>query len=200
MNTLLFCFLTLGFSSIALAQSHSKDMSPDKHSNYRGEETRAIKSLSMNDIEELQRGAGWGLAKAAELNGVPGPLHLLELKSEIDLTAIQINKLTEIFDQMRAKAIESGKELVEQERQLDELFRSELPSQAQLNEQLSIIGQLRTKLRSIHLSAHLKTPAILTKHQIKQYNELRGYKNADPCKNIPEGHSEEMWKRHNGCE
>jgi len=35
---------------------------------YAGEEHRAIKSLSDEDIAELRRGGGWGLAKAAELN------------------------------------------------------------------------------------------------------------------------------------
>lgn len=52
---------------------------------YAGLETRAIKSLSDADIETLRQGGGWGLALAAELNGVPGPAHLLELKDEIGL-------------------------------------------------------------------------------------------------------------------
>lgn len=39
---------------------------------------RGIKSLSAADIAELRRGGGWGLAKAAKLNGLPGPVHLLE--------------------------------------------------------------------------------------------------------------------------
>jgi hypothetical protein len=54
------------------------------------EEKREIKSLSATDIEELQNGKGWGLAKAAELNGVPGPARLLEMKDETDLSAEQI--------------------------------------------------------------------------------------------------------------
>ena len=53
---------------------------------YVGQDTRPIKSLSADDILELRRGGGWGLAKAAELNGMPGPAHLLELKDEIPLS------------------------------------------------------------------------------------------------------------------
>lgn len=60
------------------------------HTPYMGEERRAIKSLSEEDIAELRRGGGWGLAKAAELNGLPGPLHLLELRDEIALVPEQI--------------------------------------------------------------------------------------------------------------
>ena len=38
------------------------------------------------DIGELGRGGGRGLARAAELNGMPGPLHLLELEDAVPLT------------------------------------------------------------------------------------------------------------------
>ena len=40
---------------------------------YAGLETRAIKSLSDEDIAELRRGGGWGLALPAVLSGLPGP-------------------------------------------------------------------------------------------------------------------------------
>jgi hypothetical protein len=35
---------------------------------------------------------------------------------------------------------------------------------------------------------------------VKLYNELRGYTSNDPCKNVPEGHDPDMWKRHHNCE
>jgi hypothetical protein len=37
------------------------------------------------------------LAKAAELNGVPGPAHLLEMKEKIDLSAEQIRVIEDIY-------------------------------------------------------------------------------------------------------
>ena len=39
-------------------------------STYAGMEARWIKSLSPEDLQELWRGGGWGLALPAELNGV----------------------------------------------------------------------------------------------------------------------------------
>jgi hypothetical protein len=48
--------------------------SPVGQTPYAGMQNRAIKSLSDNDINELRRGGGWGLALAAELNGMPAPL------------------------------------------------------------------------------------------------------------------------------
>ena len=53
-------------------------------------QSRAIKSLSESDIQELRRGGGWGLALPAELNGMPGPVHLLELKDQIPLATDQV--------------------------------------------------------------------------------------------------------------
>src|SRR5210317_2643476 len=75
-------------------------------SSYAGQEDREIKSLSESDIEELKNGRGWGLAKAAELNGVPGPAHLLEMKSEIALSKDQVKKIEAIYKEMKRKAIE----------------------------------------------------------------------------------------------
>ena len=63
------------FTVIAASES-------DYKSKYMGQEKREIKSLSNEDIKELRTGAGWGLAKAAELNGLPGPKHVLEMKKE----------------------------------------------------------------------------------------------------------------------
>jgi hypothetical protein len=74
------------FTGAALAQHGGHGPA----SPYAGEQTRAIKSLSQDDIAELRRGGGWGLAKAAELNGVPGPAHLLELKDDIPLNEEQV--------------------------------------------------------------------------------------------------------------
>ena len=64
---------------LALSAVVFSDYARSQHahnSEYVGEERRQIKSLSDDDISELRQGGGWGLAKAAELNGVPGPAHL----------------------------------------------------------------------------------------------------------------------------
>ena len=49
------------------------------HSHYASMQSRDIKALSASDIEGLRAGRGMSLALAAELNGYPGPLHVLEL-------------------------------------------------------------------------------------------------------------------------
>ena len=168
-------------------------------SHYAGQESRTIKSLSADDIAELRAGAGWGLAKAAELNGVPGPKHLLEMKDEINLSDEQIAAIEALYSEMNAAAVTLGETLIAQEQQLELRFQNDIPNESELESLLSEIGKTRSALRFVHLAAHLKTPDIVSREQIDQYNQLRGYSSADPCQNIPEGHNPEMWKKHNGC-
>ncbi|MBT8347665.1 MAG: hypothetical protein HKP52_02735 [Desulfofustis sp.] len=174
--------------------------SHDSHrSEYAGEEHREIKSLSEADIDELRDGGGWGLALAAELNGVPGPVHLLEMKKEIRLSPEQIGQIEALFEQMRGQAIELGTTLIDLERELNSQFAEGTINEKLLRDLLEQIAQVRAQLRFVHLSTHLKTPDILTTEQIARYNELRGYSSDDPCTNIPAGHDPEMWKKHNNC-
>jgi len=116
------------------------------------------------------------------------------------LDQLQTKQIQKLFDKMQSEAMATGRKLVEQEKRLDERFKSDIPSSAELEELLNEIGATRSKLRFVHLDTHLKTPDILTAEQIEKYNELRGYTGDDPCENIPEGHPEEMWKKHNNCE
>ncbi len=168
-------------------------------SKYAGQEKRAVKSLSSDDIKELQRGGGWGLAKAAELNGYPGPSHLLEMKGRISLTSEQVTIIETSYKQMKARAIELGERLITQEQALENLFQNGSVNPDTLRSSLTKIENTRMELRYTHLVTHLETPEILSKNQIEKYNALRGYSNPDPCAQAPEGHDAEMWLRHNGC-
>ena len=172
---------------------------PSHKSKYAGEEKREIKSLSAADIEELQNGKGWGLAKAAELNGVPGPVHLLEMKEEIDLNAEQIRAIKDLYSKMKQEAVPLGLELIELERELNNHFANRTITDEILRQILQKIAQVHRQLRYVHLSTHLKTPDILQSEQIILYNKLRGYSSDDPCENVPKGHDPEMWKKHNNC-
>ena len=165
---------------------------------YAGMQNRAIKSLSDNDIKELRRGGGWGLALSAELNGMPGPAHMLELKDQIALNLDQVAKTQALLDDMRKAAIPTGERLIAAELALENAFAKGAVEEASLRRLLAEAESARTELRFIHLSQHYKTVQFLKPEQIKRYNILRGYAE-DPCKNIPAGHNPEMYKRHMGC-
>ena len=181
--------------AVAVAQqhSHSGHATP-----YAGLETRAIKSLSDSDIEELRRGGGWGLALAAELNGMPGPAHLLELKDEIPLSPEQAAAIETIFQQMKADAISAGERLIAAEQAIEDAFRAGSLEKDELRRLIGEAEAARAELRYIHLSRHLETPPLLTSVQIERYKILRGYGD-DPCASVPEGHDPAMWRLHNGC-
>ena len=167
---------------------------------YAGEQERVIKSLSVEDVDDLLNGRGWGLAKPAELNGVPGPAHLLEMQSEIALSGAQISAIQAIWSRMNQKARELGEHYVTLEKELNERFATGQVNSAQLQALLVEIGAVQTELRYTYLGAHLEARPILKPAQVLLYNQLRGYSNDDPCQNIPAGHNPDMWKKHNNCE
>ena len=195
MNRLVKSVLLLMFSLFVVVnanQTHS--------SKYKGQESRAIKSLSQDDIVELKKGGGWGLAKAAELNGYPGPSHLLKMKDKINLSSEQEAKIEVIFKNMKENAMVFGEKLIFLEKELNDSFSNKTISDTKLKTYVKDIMEVRSQLRLVHLSTHLQTPKILTQKQIDLYNGLRGYsKTVNPCDNMPEGHDVGIWKKHNGC-
>lgn len=181
-------------SAMTKAQHSDHESSP-----YAGLQDRDIKSLSAKDVDDIRKGSGWGLALSAELNGLPGPAHLLELKDELDLSPVQVAQIQTLFDDMRSEAITAGEAFIEAERALSIAFQNESLDQAQLTKLVASAAQARGNLRNIHLARHLMTPAILSPDQIRRYGVLRGYQD-DPCAAVPEGHNADMWRRHNNCE
>lgn len=172
-----------------------------QHSHYKGMESRDIKTLSEQDIEELRRGGGWGLALPAELNGVPGPAHLLELKDVIPLTAEQVAITEALFEQMKEAAVHAGEKLIQAERDIEKIFAERSVTEQSLLESLQAAESARTELRFIHLSQHYETLQYLSDEQIQTYNQLRGYDSPSnsACDQVPEGHDPVMYRRHMGC-
>jgi Spy/CpxP family protein refolding chaperone len=187
-------------AALILSPVCSVQTTAQQRSQYAGQEKRKIKSLSASDIEQLSQGRGWGLARVAELNGYPGPVHLIEMKDKIGLTKEQLLAVEKLYAEMKARAVPLGLKLIELEKQLDDSFAGGSINEEKLKDLLELIAAVRRDLRLVHVSTHLKTPAILTREQIEKYNRLRGYDTKDPCRNIPAGHDPEMWKKHNGCQ
>lgn len=143
---------------------------------YAGEEKREIKSLSQDDVDELLRGGGWGLAKAAEMNGMPGPAHVLDMASELGLSPEQIERTRVIRDAMRREAKALGQRFVAEEAALETRFREGDIAEQELGTRMSGIEALRSKLRIVHLSAHIEMTRILSAEQAERYAALRGYR------------------------
>lgn len=142
---------------------------------YAGLQDRPIKALSAEQIEGLKAGRGMGFALAAELNGYPGPMHVLELADELALNPGQRARTQALFEEMRAITSQYGRELVEAERALDQAFAEQRITEDSLAGMLHRIAELQRDIRKEHLATHLRQTELLTPEQVATYNRLRGY-------------------------
>jgi hypothetical protein len=101
-----FIFVMIAVPSVVFGQGHHP---------YAGLEQRAVKALSEQQIADLKAGRGMGLALPAELNGYPGPSHVLENADALGLSAEQRDRTKNLFDTMKAEAVPVGEQLIEQE-------------------------------------------------------------------------------------
>jgi Spy/CpxP family protein refolding chaperone len=155
--------------------SHDSTATPNAATPYAGQQLREIKSLSNQEQQDLLEGKGMGLAKAAELNGFPGPMHTLEHAEALKLSAEQKSKTQGLLQTHKSAVKALGKQLVEVERALDLQFSSAQITSETLTQLTQKIGQLQAQIRAEHLKTHLEQTALLTKSQIEQYGVLRGY-------------------------
>lgn len=134
-----------------------------------------VKSLSTDELSALLDGRGMGMARPAELNGYPGPAHVLELASQLELDTGQLAGTQEIFARMQRTAKTDGAALIQAERGLDALYAAKTATRGNVQAQLAKIEKIRAHLRGVHLNAHLEESTLLTPHQRMRYAELRGY-------------------------
>ena len=160
---------------IALGPAARAALAQEGLSPYADETDREIKALSPDEIAGLLDGAGLGLAKAAELNGIPGPRHVLELTAGLNLSDEQRARVQVVYDRMHAEAVELGALIVELERELDRGFADQWLTSEEVERLMSEIGSARGRLRATHLVAHLETAEVLSPAQIARYGHLRGY-------------------------
>ena len=142
---------------------------------YVGKEGQVIKALSEERVQQFLNGDGMGFALSAELNQYPGPKHVIELHDQLSLTNVQLKETKSLYSQMNLEAKVLGADLIENERNLESLFRSGKITPVQIEESVSVIFGLQTKLRSLHLIAHIQQKALLSTEQQNLYQRLRGY-------------------------
>ncbi|WP_420392881.1 Spy/CpxP family protein refolding chaperone [Acuticoccus sp.] len=131
-------------------------------------------ALSNAEAEDLLNGRGMGLALAAELNGYPGPMHVLELAEELSMTAEVHQRTQALFAAMKEEAIEIGKRVVAEELTLDRLFAEGGANNAAVERATNRVGDARARLRAAHLKAHIAMRDLLTPEQVVRYEQLRG--------------------------
>ena len=174
MKSLCLLFVLLSIPHVAGLSRAAAHPGPQK-SEYAGQERRVVKALSEAEIESYLQGRGMGLAKPAELNGYPGPMHVLQLAEDLKLTKAQTARTQAIFKAMRQRAVALGRQIVAQECRLDGLFSERKVTPAAMRQSVETISRLQGQLRLAHLDAHLAMMKVLTPAQIAAYNLHRGY-------------------------
>ena len=149
---------------------------------YAGFEMRSIKALSDQQVADLRAGRGMGLALAAELNGYPGPLHVLDLSEPLQLSEAQRAKMQELFAAMKTETVPLGEKLIAEEAELERQFAGKTITETSLTKAMQSIGAAQAALRAAHLKYHLTTAELLTPAQIQHYAELRGYSGSPQTK------------------
>jgi len=181
--TILAMALTVLSSQIAVAENcscaashiHGELTTAPSGSPYAGMQHRAIKALSEQQMADLKAGHGIGLSLPAELNGHPGPAHVLELADALGLSDDQRTKTKALLDSMKAETIPLGERVVSEERTLDRLFADRKATRAAVNAAAARVASAQGDLRAAHLRYHLEMTERLSAEQIARYAELRGY-------------------------
>jgi len=117
-------------------------------------------------------GRGFGMAFAADQNGYPGPMHVLELKDVLKLTPEQEAQAQTLHAAVRAELPKSQR-LLDAERRLERLFADRTATEPGLRAAVAEIERARTDVRLVHLLAHLRTRELLTEDQRRAYHHAR---------------------------
>jgi len=123
--------------------------------------------------EVIAEGRGFGLAFAADRNGYPGPLHVLELRDRLGLSAEQEAKLSALMTAMVAEARPRGAALLDAEARLERLFATGTARETEVRAAVAEVERARGAVRLVHLRTHLATRNLLTEGQRRAYHEAR---------------------------
>jgi Spy/CpxP family protein refolding chaperone len=134
---------------------------------------QAAEACSAEFDKVVGEGRGFGLAFAADQNGYPGPLHVLELKDRLKLTADQEAKAQALLHAMFVESKPKSARLLEAEAKLRRLFADRAADDAAVRTAVAEVERSRSEVRLVHLLTHLKTRELLTEDQRRIYHQAR---------------------------
>jgi Spy/CpxP family protein refolding chaperone len=143
------------------------------HSGSHEEGHRAAQACATEFEQVVGAGRGFGMAFAADQNGYPGPMHVLELKERLKLSAEQEAKTLHLMHAMFAESTPKSARLLEAEATLRRLFAERTADAAAVRAAVDAAERARRDVRLVHLLTHLKTRDLLTEEQRRLYHEVR---------------------------
>jgi Spy/CpxP family protein refolding chaperone len=157
-------------------QGHSHQHGVGGHQHGGGSDTQAHQRVEacLREFDQVVAdGRGFGLAFPADQNGYPGPLHVLELKDRLQLTAEQESQMRVLFEAMLAEARSRAARLAAAEARLKRLFAERAADDAAVRTAVAETETARAEVRLAHLLTHLHTRDLLTEAQRQTYHQLR---------------------------
>ncbi len=153
---------------IVLSMAAFAVLANNKASPYVGQEIRTIKSLSDEDINALTHGKGWGLAKPAELNGVPGPAHILELEEALQLTPEQVTSIQALWETMNQSAKYYGERYLQSEAKIERFFNETETDEKQLPLLLADSANPPCKIKACSFTSTFESKAIVNPASVNE--------------------------------
>ena len=133
-----------------------------------------LKTLSYAQYNALINGDDlYGMSLAAELNHYPSPEKVIKFKRQLDLSPIQVSKLTAINKELHRKKVEMGWIIIRNERTLDSIFKYHRLDNGSLIFYANRYGLYQGELRNAILQACLTTYLLLTPQQIARFETLQ---------------------------
>ena len=170
MRTLALVAATLAFVPLTAAAQHAGH----GHTPGTPSEGHIRAQACADEFDAVVRdGRGFGMAFAADQHGYPGPMHVLELKDRLGLTAEQETRVRAVMAAMFAESRPKSARLLEAEARLRTLFASGAADEAAVRAATAEVERARNGVRLVHLLAHLKTRDLLTDTQRQAYHAAR---------------------------
>jgi Spy/CpxP family protein refolding chaperone len=134
---------------------------------------RAVEACLAEFETVVGAGRGFGMAFAADQNGYPGPMHVLELKERLKLTADQEARVQALMSAMYGESRPKGARLLDAEARLRQLFADGTADEATVRTAVEAVERARSEVRLVHLITHLRTRDLLSAEQRRIYHEAR---------------------------
>jgi hypothetical protein len=136
-----------------------------------------LKTLTYAQYDALLKGEDlYNMSLVATLNHFPMPDEVVKYKKRIDLSPIQISKITAIANELHRKRVEMGGIIIKNEQTLDDLFKSGKLDEGSVIFYANRYGLYQGELRTAILVACYNTERLLSPAQIKHLESLENHK------------------------
>jgi hypothetical protein len=132
-----------------------------------------VKTLTYKQYNALLKGEDlYDMALPATLNHYPMPAEAIKYRYQIDLSPIQVSKISAIAKELHRKRLEMGLIIINNERVLDSMFRTGRLNNGAIIFYANRYGLYQGEIRNAMLQACYATSQLLSARQISDLEAL----------------------------